>query len=217
MRKKNNFYKILFHFVGFVFCVVAFLMIFSSVKTIFNVYLSSSWESQKATLIYSSFEKEHNKKSTINILKVKYQYTINGVIYENNKLDFSNYKSNFNLSRVNMQNQYINSSEFKVFVNPNNYKDVVVDNSMPIEELSFSSVFIVFPCFIGILWFFSFFYNIASKMLIKKILLVIPFLLMGLIPFLSICFMSFFNSYNFIMNVFILILLFFWFKNSYKL
>lgn len=142
-----------------IFAGFGFYLFYSLTNTIVNVEQSKNWSQTRA----SSFSiSQHNSGSTkaksTTKINSTYTYSVQGVEYSSNRFDFSIGSDNFSkkrqasqLSRYGKYNKESESNLPVVLYDPQNPQNSVIDRSAPIEQLMFFSIFLIFPCFIGIL------------------------------------------------------------------
>jgi hypothetical protein len=82
-------------------------------------------------------------------LVVAYTYTFDDKTYTGNRVDFSIGADNFSGLRRREQLAALRSEQITVFVNPLNPQDSVFDRSLPLGQVLFATVFLLFPCGVG--------------------------------------------------------------------
>jgi hypothetical protein len=78
-----------------------------------------------------------------------YTYVFKDKTFNGNRVDFSFGSDNFSGTRRREQLAALRSGSITVFVNPENPQDSVFDRSLPLDQVLFAIIFLLFPCGVG--------------------------------------------------------------------
>jgi hypothetical protein len=78
-----------------------------------------------------------------------YTYTFTNKTFIGNRVDFSFGSDNFSGTRRSEQLAALRSGKITVFVNAEDPQDSVIDRSLPLDQVLFAIIFLLFPCGVG--------------------------------------------------------------------
>lgn len=211
-NKKNS---ILFHIVGILLLIPTIFFFYNGFNVISGVIQSKNWKEVNAEVLNYEIIKSRKKTSNIAI-KANYKYEINNQVYTNSKIDFSFISININKKRINKQIEYIQNKNIKIYVNPKNPEESVIDRSIPIEELNFTTIFLATIGFLGFSWLFGIITNFKKPIIVSKIILIIPFIFSMLCPISIFIIGNGLEIFTILLNIGTIILMMVWYKSSLK-
>jgi hypothetical protein len=123
-----------------------------------SVYLhlqAAQWKPVQAEVLTWDLVYGKGKKSNSKLV-AEYRYTFQNQVYTNSQLDFSVGSDNFSGGRRRRQMDLLRQTPAQVFVNPANPAESVLDRSLPVQQMAFGLVFLVFPCGLGTVFILSY-------------------------------------------------------------
>ena len=134
--------KKLIHSFAFILLIPTLIIFYNGLNIIIGLYKVQNWVEIDGTIISHEIKRIKSSKSTTIKLNVEYEYEWESEVYRNKKIDFSIISLNLNKQRVKKQINIIQQNKIKVWINPINPSQSIIDKSFPIEELNFTSCFI---------------------------------------------------------------------------
>lgn len=141
--------------VALVFTIAAGFFVWFLGHTFSRHYEALTWAAVPAEVKNYDLRKSSSRRpgSTVTInqerLVASYTYTYHDKTYTGERVDFSFGSDNFSGSRRSEQIAALRSGKITVFVNPENPQDSVFDRSLPLGQVLFAIVFLLFPCGVG--------------------------------------------------------------------
>lgn len=210
--KKNS---ILFNIVGLLLLIPTIFIFYNGMNIISGLYKSQNWVETEAKVL--NFEVIKSRKKTSNIgINANYIYIFNNKSYTNSKIDFSLIKININKKRINKQIKNIEQESIKIYVNPENPQESIMDKSIPEEELNFTTIFLATIGFFGFSWLFGIITNFKKSIIVNKILLIIPFIFSMLCPISIFVIGGNLAIFTMLLNIGTIIINLLWYKSSLK-
>ena len=142
-------------FVALVFTIAAGFIIWFLGHTFSRHYEARTWVAVPAEVQNYDLRKSRSRSGSSAITTIQerliaaYTYSFDDKTYTGNRVDFSIGADNFSGSRRRDQLAALQSGQITVFVNPENPQDSVFDRSLPLGQVLFAIVFLLFPCGVG--------------------------------------------------------------------
>lgn len=141
--------------VALVFTIAAGFFVWFLGHTFSRHYVARTWFAVPAEVQNYDLRTNRSRSpgSTVTTISERivaaYIYTVNDKTYIGNRVDFSFGSDNFSGSRRHEQLAVFRSGQITVFVNPENPQDSVFDRGLPLDQVLFAIVFLLFPCGVG--------------------------------------------------------------------
>lgn len=146
---------VLAFFIVGVFSLVALGLIGFLGRTIFLHVQSAAWPRVQAEILDWDLVHSTGKGSNSKLV-VKYRYAFQNQVYTQTQLDFSVGSDNFSGGRRRRQMDLLRQSPAQAYVNPAQPSESVLDRSLPVQQVAFGLVFLVFPCGLGTIFLLSY-------------------------------------------------------------
>lgn len=124
---------------------------------------TANWQQVPAQVMSWDLKHVRSGKSTQTKLIIQYRYQFNGQTYQGDRPDFSMGADNFSGVRRSRQISDIQANQLKVFVDPQNPAESVMDRSLPIQQVAFVIFFLFFPCGLGTAFGWGLFLQAISR------------------------------------------------------
>lgn len=142
--------NLLYGLIVLVFSLAACTMIAFLGRTYYLHAATASWVQVPAQVLDWDLKQNQSRKHrTQTRLVVNYRYDFEGKSYLGDRIDFSIGSDNFSGSRRSRQMTALKSNQLRVFVNPAQPDDSVMDRSLPAQQVAFAVFFLFFPCGLG--------------------------------------------------------------------
>jgi hypothetical protein len=141
--------------VALVFTIAAGYIIWFLGRTFSRHYEARTWIAVPAEVQNYDLRKSHSRSGSSTITAIQerlvasYTYSLDGKTYNGNQVDFSIGADNFSGSRRREQIAALRTGQITVFVNSEDPQDSVFDRSLPLNQVLFAIVFLLFPCGVG--------------------------------------------------------------------
>jgi hypothetical protein len=138
-----------------VFTIAAGFVVWFLGHTFSRHYEARTWVAVPGEVRNYELRKNRTRSGSSTITNIQerlvaaYTYTLDDKTYTGNRIDFSLGADNFSGSRRREQLAALRSGQITVFVNPENPQDSVFDRSLPLGQVLFAIVFLLFPCGVG--------------------------------------------------------------------
>lgn len=144
------------HLIACVFYALAAFLLYQGTNTMLRVHAAKEWVEVPARTVRAEMNVQRKLKSHVapsQRLVGTYAYMWEGQEYRSGTIDFSTGSNNFSQPRQERQLAALQAGTFMVHVNPEDPSQSVLDPTLPAPLMAFYSVLIVFPCFLGVAWF----------------------------------------------------------------
>lgn len=145
--------KYLARLVGTLFGCAAIGLLWVLMTIFANHYAARSWVKLPAQVLSAEIRTSRSgtglQATSNSRIKASYRYHFAGQDYGGERVDFGFGSDNFADGRRGRQMAMLRNPEPVVFVNPESPAESVVDRSLPVEQVNFGLIFLVFPCGIG--------------------------------------------------------------------
>jgi hypothetical protein len=151
----KNLETFLVWFVALVFTIAAGFIIWFLVRTFSRHHEAKTWVAVPAIVQNYDLRKSRSRSGSSMITTVQerlvasYSYSFDGRTYNGSRIDFSIGADNFSGSRRREQLTALRSGQITVYANPEAPQDSVFDRSLPLNQVLFAIVFLLFPCGVG--------------------------------------------------------------------
>lgn len=143
------------HLIASIFYGLAAFLLYMGTDTMQRVHAARDWVEVPARMVNMEMDVQRNVKTrgaASQRLKGLYTYMWEGKEYRNGTMEFSSGSNNFSQERQDRQWAKLRGPNLTVYVNPLDPSESVLDPTLPAPLMAFYSVFLVFPCFLGVVW-----------------------------------------------------------------